>query len=260
MKAATAVLLGCAIHSVDARVGDVTTDSSSTNSAAATTKRRNLPKKGGAIDALNPVTEYSDLMIEWAALSERGPTITGHFMVQIMAAIFDARAAFFPGSKGVFIDIETISVDPNLFNENWKKQACLYAMYDAAYQVMVTMGETMTNQRYLEEEMDPPEIASDRLEYLLGKAGDIRNAAFDVINVKEQWLSVSTGISAKVVRAILVGITTDGSNYQNDYKDTTGYQISSWISPVPEVSFIYCDMCMFNVQFVLWVGFVCTYD
>ena len=51
--------------------------------------------------SLNPVIEFSDLVIRWVRESERGPTISGHFMVHVNAALFNAWAAFEDGTTGV---------------------------------------------------------------------------------------------------------------------------------------------------------------
>lgn len=51
--------------------------------------------------SLNPVIEYSDLVIKWVRESERGPTIAGHFMFNVNAALFNAWAAFEDGTTGV---------------------------------------------------------------------------------------------------------------------------------------------------------------
>ena len=51
--------------------------------------------------SLNPVIEFSDLVIRWVRESERGPTISGHFMVHVNVALFNAWAAFEDGTTGV---------------------------------------------------------------------------------------------------------------------------------------------------------------
>ena len=118
---------------------------------------------------------------------------------------------------------------------------------DAAHTVIMEMGHVLLNQKYLEavpctEENgftkcnDPPEIAITRLEELITEAFDIRNAAFDALKTNAKWLDKATVVSQAVSTAILTAITVDGSNYDNDYQDTSGYEVKSWSLPVPVVS------------------------
>lgn len=108
-------------------------------------------------------------------------------------------------------------------------------MYDATSYIIVAMGETLLNQQYLEEENG--EFAAPRLEALLLEAGRIRNTALEQIKISSTNGQELAGIVTNyVVAEIESSIIVDGSNYQNDYADTTGYQISSWCLPVPVVS------------------------
>ena len=110
------------------------------------------------------------------------------------------------------------------------------------------MGHKLLNQKYLEavpctEENpkncnEPLEIAIDRLEELMNDAFEIRNAAFEALKTNFKWLDKATIVSQAVSTAILTAITVDGSNYDNDYKDTSGYEVKSWSLPVPVVSSI----------------------
>ena len=119
---------------------------------------------------------------------------------------------------------------------------------DAAHTVIMEMGHVLLNQKYLEDVPclpdnptkkncnDPPEIAVTRLEELITEAFDIRNAAFDALRTNTNWLDKATVVSQAVSTAILTAITVDGSNYDNDYQDTSGYEVKSWSLPVPVVS------------------------
>jgi len=51
--------------------------------------------------SLNPVIEYNDLIIRWVRESERGPTVSGHFMSHVNAAMYNSWAAFEEGTTGV---------------------------------------------------------------------------------------------------------------------------------------------------------------
>jgi len=108
------------------------------------------------------------------------------------------------------------------------------------------MGHVLLNQKYLEDVPcteenptkcnDPPEVAVERLEELITEAFEIRNAAFDALRTNTKWLDKATVVSQAVSTAILTAITVDGSNYDNDYQDTSGYEVKSWSLPVPLVS------------------------
>ena len=111
------------------------------------------------------------------------------------------------------------------------------------------MGHKLLNQKYLEAVPcpdpenpvkcnQPLEIAIDRLDELMNEAFDIRNAAFDALKTNVKWLDKATIVSQAVSTAILTAITVDGSNYDNDYQDTSGYEVKSWALPVPVVSSI----------------------
>jgi hypothetical protein len=117
---------------------------------------------------------------------------------------------------------------------------------DAAHTVIMEMGHVLLNQKYLEAVPctednptncnDPLEIAVDRLDELMNEAFDIRNTAFEQLKTNTKWLDKATVVSQAVSTAILTAITVDGSNYDNDYQDTSGYEVKSWSLPVPVVS------------------------
>ena len=144
-----------------------------------------------------------------------------------------------------------IRVPSGTLNAKDTRAAQLYAMYDAAFIVIVTMGETLLNQKYLEEEND--EFAAPRKEALLLEAGRIRNTALELIKISSDGQELAGRVSESVFAEILTFITMDGSNYQNDYEDTTDppYQISSWCLPVPVVSML----CSCNSFF--WYSLSC---
>ena len=136
-----------------------------------------------------------------------------------------------------------IRVPSGTLNAKNTRAAQLYAMYDAAFIVIVTMGETLLNQKYLEIEND--EDAALRKEALLLEAGRIRNTALEQIKISSDGQEFAGRVSESVFAEILTFITMDGSNYQNDYADTTGYQISSWCLPIPVVSMLCISISFF---------------
>ena len=49
-------------------------------------------------------------------------------------------------------------------------------------------------------------------------------------------LAIAQGVSEAVAAAVLAKVEVDGSNYQNDYADMSGYEVKPWCEPVPVVS------------------------
>ncbi|KAL7540695.1 hypothetical protein ACHAXR_010308 [Thalassiosira sp. AJA248-18] len=183
------------------------------------------------IEPLNPVIDFSDLAIKWVEQSERGPTISGHFMVHVNSALFDAYAAFEDGTTGVFTELAGLvqsALTPDL-----TVHAQLYAMADAAYDVITTLGQTLLNQKYLE--IDNFENCTERLPILLGEAEALRDKVINEVNLVGDALTIAQSVSAAVSLAVLTRVTQDGSNYQNDFKDTTGYAVRPWCLPVPSL-------------------------
>ena len=175
----------------------------------------------------NPVVEFSDLAIKWVKQSERGPTIASHFMVHVSTALFDAFAAFEDGTTGAITDLDhngvrvpygsmTLGFDNHWWN-SWKimretSRAQLYAMTDAAYKVITTLGQTLLNQKYLE--IENGEDATVLLPALMDEAKTLRDALFRKIKLKDQQvLAIAQGVSTAVSSAILTRVTEDGSNY-----------------------------------------------
>ena len=141
------------------------------------------------------------------------------------------------------LDLEPIRVPSGTLNAKNTLAAQLYAMYGATSYIIVAMGETLLNQKYLEEEND--EFAEPRKEALLLEAGRIRNTALEKIPISLPGKEFANDVTEHVVAEILSFITMDGSNYQNDYADTTGYQISSWCLPIPVVSMLCISISFF---------------
>lgn len=142
-----------------------------------------------------------------------------------------------------------IRVPSGTLNAKNTRAAQLYAMYDATSYIIVAMGETLLNQKYLE--IENGEDAEARLKALLLEVGRITNTALEQIPISLPGKEFANDVTEHVVAEILTFITMDGSNYENDYKDTTGYQISSWCLPVPVVS-----MLCINISF-FWYSLSC---
>ena len=141
------------------------------------------------------------------------------------------------------LDLEPIRVPSGTLNAKNTLAAQLYAMYGATSYIIVAMGETLLNQKYLEEEND--EFAEPRLKALLLEVGRITNTALEKIPISLPGKEFANDVTEHVVAEILSFITMDGSNYQNDYADTTGYQISSWCLPIPVVSMLCISISFF---------------
>jgi len=143
------------------------------------------------------------------------------------------------------LDLEPIRVPPGTLNAKNTRAAQLYAMYDATSYIIVAMGETLLNQKYLE--IENGEDAEARLKALLLEVGRITNTALEQIPISLPGKEFANDVTEHVVAEILTFITMDGSNYQNDYKDTTDppYQISSWCLPIPVVSMLCINISSF---------------
>lgn len=186
------------------------------------------------MDRAAVVLDFSDLAMDWVRKSERGPTISTHFVMYVTASLFDAYAAFEDGTTGAITDLEDVRVPERLRRWSFrdKKQAQQYAMADAAHRVITELGQTLLDQQYLEAE--DGEDAAERLEELLSTARELRDGFVDGVSGKAK--TKAEAVSAAVSSAILSRVNEDGSNFQNDYVDTTGYAPDPWISPEPIVS------------------------
>ena len=111
-------------------------------------KARILAPKGATV----PVLDFSDLSIKWVEQSERGPTISGHFMVHVNSALFDAYAAFVDGTTCAITNLDNVRIPAGTFPSKATEDAQSIAMVDAAYTVITTLGEMLLDQEYLEIE------------------------------------------------------------------------------------------------------------
>mmetsp|Transcript_19519 Transcript_19519/g.41171 ORF Transcript_19519/g.41171 Transcript_19519/m.41171 type:complete len:352 (+) Transcript_19519:56-1111(+) len=208
----------------------------------------------------NPVVDFSELAIKWVELSERGPTISGHFMVHVQSALFDAFAAFKDGTTGAITDLDDedddeVRVPEGTYNGQKTAKLQLVAMADAAYNVITTLGQTLLDQKYLE--IENGENATERLPLLLEEALSLRDETKDLCNLNDHLEAVAADVSAAVTNAILTKVTEDGSNFQNDYSDTTGYAVRPMFEPVPVITSPRTD---YNFLDGSWVTQFNTYD
>jgi len=231
----------------DARLG--TSDRRRLPPVTATDAASPPPSEGQGerrLDAFNPIPDWIDLALEWVGQSERGPTISGHFLAMTNAALYDAWAAYESGTTGALTDLESVRVDDTAFDAGRspalvRERSQGYAMILAAYEVVgELMGPTMIGQEYLELEEAIPEVAEDRLAELKAKAFELRDAHTKLekrgMSAEERSLleAVAEPVYLAVRDAIRSRISNDGSNWQGDYKDvTSGYEIRSWVEPSP---------------------------
>lgn len=188
----------------------------------------------------NTVVNFSQLAVEWVKLSERGPTISSHFMAHVNAALFDAYAAFEPDTTGAITNLDDgVRVDDSDLPPEEFRDAQLHSMAAAAHEVITTLGSRLLQQRYLE--IENGENATERLSELLEDADAVRDEVVVRLDLQGDALAIAEGVSEAVSEAILKHVTEDGSNYQNDYQDTSGYAIRPMFEPVPVVS---CFCCM----------------
>jgi len=205
------------------------------------------------------VVDFSYLAIKWVALSERGPTVSSHFMAHVHAALFDAYAAFEDHTTGAVTDLDDgvrvseYDLQPGEFDD-----AQLYAMATAAHEVITTLGRTLLDQKYLE--IENGENAAERMSELLEDADALRDAVLDDLvrcGGGQCGRSTPRRVAAAVSAAILTRVTVDGSNYQNDYRDTTGYTVRPMFEPVPVIANPRTD---YNFLDGSWVETFNTYD
>jgi len=168
----------------------------------------------------NPIMDIVNLTLEWARLSERGPTISGHFLVMVNIALFEAWAAFEQGTTGIISDLEPI-------RSNSVKQAQVYAMTDASYEVLMNMGSVITDQA--------GENAEEILDGLMDEALSLRDRVLNSLSLSIGETVIAKRVSTAVSSAILNHIEEDGSNFVNQYSDTSGYKCTNWCSPEPSI-------------------------
>ena len=117
------------------------------------------------------------------------------------------------------------------------EDAQVIAMADAPYTGITTLGQTLLDQKYLE--IENGENATERLPLLLEEVSSIRSAVLEEVNLNRNnvdVLAIAQGVSEAVAAAVLAKVEVDGSNYQNDYADMSGYEVKPWCEPVPVVS------------------------
>jgi hypothetical protein len=184
------------------------------------------------------VVDFSRLAVKWVQLSERGPTISSHFMAHAHVALFDAYAAFEQDTTGAVTDLDYgVRVPDVALPPGQLRGTQHHAMAMASHEVLTTLGQMLLDQKYLE--IENGENATERLAELLEDAAALRDEVLEDLDLDDGPRAIAEGVAASVSAAILTRVTEDGSNYQNDYKDTTGYAVRPMFEPVPVVSYFY---------------------
>jgi membrane-associated phospholipid phosphatase len=139
--------------------------------------------------------------------------------------------------------------------KRWKKTpvgvqqaARNYAMSVAASEVLTTIGRTVLQQRYLEEEFDEDadelyaelsaraeelvetyrsEIALAQGQTSKGKKGRRNGSEWDLSDLEQK----AERVGQRVADELLLVAADDGANQENDYADTTGYAVDPWALP-----------------------------
>lgn len=186
---------------------------------------------GSGTDRAAVALDFADLAMEWVRQSERGPTISTHFVMYVTAALFDAYAAFEDGTTGSITDLKDVRVKANDLSNSNRKKAQQFAMADAAFNVITELGETLIDQKFLEA--DDGEDAVERLKVLRKTARTLRQEFVNGLRLKNKVRRQARAVSNAVISAILSRVTEDGSNFENNFVDTTDYEVEPWISPVP---------------------------
>lgn len=191
---------------------------------------------GSGVEGAALVTAWNNLVLDWVRQSERGPTISGRFAAYVNVALFDSWAAFSDQTTGAIVNLDHVrltGVDPKLVPALRD-----YAMSVATHRVIDTIGETVLRQRYLEP--GTGEFAEERLVALRLRADQLLEST-EYSSLRRlgrnrsarEWLAVADALALRVADTILAHAESDQSNQQNDYADTTGFQVNSWVYPQP---------------------------
>jgi len=212
-------------------------------------RRRRRPRE-------NTVVNFSRLAVKWVELSERGPTISSHFMVHVTATLFDAYAAFERRTTGAIADLDDgVRAADYVFLPGKFAAARLHAMASAAHDVITALGRTLLDQKYLE--IENGENATERLAELLRDAAALRADVVEGLALDGAPLAVAESVAAAVSSAVLARVREDRSNYQEDFRDYTGYAVRPMFEPVPVITDPRTD---YNFLDGSWVETFNTYD
>ena len=199
---------------------------------------------------------WNNHAIEWVRQSERGPTISGRFTAYVNIAMFDTWAAFRRNTKGVITNLDDIRP---LARQASSRATRDLAISLAAHRVTNTIGKSILKQEYLE--LGVGEDAELRLAALQSQSNELLSLATakatqsfsrtDALRCKgrmnhclnrgktrriEHSRALAENIADMVAQSIYTYALTDGSNQQNDYADTSGYSVTPWAYPVPDVT------------------------
>jgi membrane-associated phospholipid phosphatase len=199
--------------------------------------------------------DWNNLGLDLVRASERGPTISGRFQAFLNTALYSTWAAFNHRADGWLSDVKARKVLGKRDWKRWKKTpvgvqqaARNYAMSVAASEVLTTIGRTVLQQRYLEEEFDEDadelyaelsaraeelvetyrsEIALAQGQTSKGKKGRRNGSEWDLSDLEHQ----AERVGQRVADELLLVAADDGANQENDYADTTGYAVDPWALP-----------------------------
>jgi len=206
----------------------------------------------------NPKAESAAVVVDWNNLgldlvraSERGPTISGRFQAFLNTALYSTWAAFDHRADGWQSDVKVRKVLGKRDWNRWKKTpvgvqqaARNYAMSVATSEVLSTIGRTVLQQRYLEEEFG--EDADELYAALTARAEELvdsyrseialaqgqtskrkKSWEWDLSNLEHQAERVGQRVADELLRVA----ADDGANQENDYADTTAYAVAPWALP-----------------------------
>jgi membrane-associated phospholipid phosphatase len=199
--------------------------------------------------------DWNNLGLDLVRASERGPTISGRFQAFLNTALYSTWAAFNHRADGWLSDVKARKVLGKRDWKRWKKTpvgvqqaARNYAMSVAASEVLTTIGRTVLQQRYLEEEFDEDadelyaelsaraeelvetyrsEIALAQGQTSKGKKDRRNGSEWDLSDLEHQ----AERVGQRVADELLLVAADDGANQENDYADTTGYAVDPWALP-----------------------------
>lgn len=203
---------------------------------AAAAPGTNGGRSGPSVEGARGVVAWNNLVLDWVRLSERGPTISGRFAAYLNLSLYDTWAGFSHRATGAVVDLE----GQRLTDIDADSLPVLrdYAMSVAAHRVINVIGATVLRQEYLEE--GTGEFAAERLAALTQRSDELlaasETAAYRRLSRSRSGRPLMTraaGFALHVADEVLARARSDGSNQDNDYRDTTGFQVDSWVYPEP---------------------------
>ena len=171
------------------------------------TSDKSQPSKGTISGSL--IRDWNRLVLDLAAISKRGPTISSRLMAYVNTSLYDSWSLFDSKANGFLYNSKKDSPDklggrstPGAQNSLAFRQAVMSYAADGVFR---TIGSSLKAL--------PNELAT-RADALLQASG---------VGLDGQSLLAAKALGAKVASVINDRARQDGANQLNNYADTTGY-------------------------------------